>query len=220
MPSTQTILAGLSHIARAFWPVAVGWHVVISILLVALLRGRRPSRRLAAAILTAPLLSVSLLAFLTRSPFNGAVFAAVAGALLGIAFRLDAAPVRRAGTGATLVAAGMIAFAWLYPHFLSGASPLSYLVAAPLGLIPCPTLSLVIGFGLLFQGFGSRAWVIVMTAAGLFYGLFGAFRLGVRIDVLLTFGAASLAVLGRAPRRPQPSHRRHPPAIRRQLEGA
>src|SRR5947207_257610 len=90
----------------------------------------------------------------------------------------------------------MIAFGWLYPHFLEQRSPALYLVAAPMGLIPCPTLSLIIGLTFLAGGFGSRAWMFVLAAAGLFYGVFGAARLGVRIDLVLAAGALSLIILG------------------------
>jgi len=88
----------------------------------------------------------------------------------------------------------MIAFAWVYPHFVPGSSWLKYLYAAPTGLIPCPTLSLVVGFALLTRGFSSRAWTLTLVIIGLFYGLFGALRLGVRIDFLLLIGTLLLAV--------------------------
>lgn len=38
----------------------------------------------------------------------------------------------------------------------------------------------------------SRAWEFVLGAAGLFYGVFGAVRLGVAIDWVLAVGAAVL----------------------------
>ena len=88
----------------------------------------------------------------------------------------------------------MIAFAWIYPHFLEGLSPGTSLWAAPMGVIPCPTLSLVIGFALLFDGFGSRSWSLILAGVGLFYGLFGAARLGVVLDVVLVGGASALLV--------------------------
>ena len=100
----------------------------------------------------------------------------------------------------TVVGILMIAFAWLYPHFLDPRSPMIYVVGAPTGLIPCPTLSLLIGFTLLAGGFGSRAWNLLVAAAGLFYGVFGVARLGVRLDVALAAGGLCLLVLSRSPR--------------------
>jgi hypothetical protein len=89
----------------------------------------------------------------------------------------------------------MIAFGWFYPHFVHGSSTLVYLYMAPTGLIPCPTLATIVGLSILFNGFGSRAWGAIVAFAGLFYGLFGGFRLGVHIDHVLTAGALALSVI-------------------------
>lgn len=34
----------------------------------------------------------------------------------------------------------MLAIGWIYPHFLDGPA-VDYLHAAPVGLVPCPTLA-------------------------------------------------------------------------------
>jgi hypothetical protein len=70
-----------------------------------------------------------------------------------------------------------------------------YLYAAPTGVVPCPSLSLVVGFALLSGGLGSRAWSLALAIAGLFYGLFGVARLGVRLDIVLVGGSAALLAL-------------------------
>ena len=93
----------------------------------------------------------------------------------------------------------LIAFGWVYPHFLQGGSWLQYLYKSPAGLIPCPTLSFVIGFTLLANGFSSRGLSIFLGALGLFYAVFGAFRLGVRLDLILMLGAAALLTLALRP---------------------
>ena len=52
----------------------------------------------------------------------------------------------------------------------------------PTGLVPCPTLSIVIGLALIVEGLDSRIWTSVLVGAtGVFYGIFGAVRLGVTI---------------------------------------
>ena len=89
----------------------------------------------------------------------------------------------------------LILFGWVYPHFLGTGSWLRYLYAAPAGLIPCPTLSFTIGFALLANGFSSRGYATVLGLLGLFYGLFGTFRLGVRIDLVLVIGSLALLTL-------------------------
>ena len=92
------------------------------------------------------------------------------------------------------MAAGMvmILFGWVYPHFLEGGAWFDYLYAAPTGLIPCPTISLTIGFALLANGFSSRAWSLTLAFLGLFYAFFGALRLGVNLDFVLLGGALLL----------------------------
>jgi len=57
------------------------------------------------------------------------------------------------------------------------------------GSRPCPTLSIVIGLALVLGGLGSRAWSVVVGATGIFYGIFGAAHLGVRLDWVLLLGA-------------------------------
>jgi hypothetical protein len=86
-----------------------------------------------------------------------------------------------------------IAYGFVYPHFLADTPAWMYLVAAPVGLVPCPTLATVLGFGLLAGGFGSRAWSTTAGLAGLFYAVFGTLRLGVWLDVGL--GVAAVAML-------------------------
>ena len=88
----------------------------------------------------------------------------------------------------------MFAFGWVYPHFLDTSTSLTYLYAAPTGLIPCPTLSIVIGVGLIVGGLGSRAWSIFLGALGDFYSIFGAVRLGVVLDWVLLFGSLMIVL--------------------------
>jgi hypothetical protein len=96
----------------------------------------------------------------------------------------------------------LFGFGWVYPHFLQTPSIAPYLYASPLGLIPCPTLAAVTGIGLMTAGFGSLPWMLVIGAAGAFYGVVGALLLGVSLDWVLLAGAALMllnaAVAGRA----------------------
>ncbi|HET8687621.1 MAG TPA: hypothetical protein VFM18_13295, partial [Methanosarcina sp.] len=80
-----------------------------------------------------------------------------------------------------------------YPHFMD-SSFIAYLYASPLGLIPCPTLSLLVGFALIFNGFGSRSVTLICVIYGLFYGLFGVLKLGVYVDLMLIFGSVVLLI--------------------------
>lgn len=191
MPPAADILDGLSIIANRAAGVAMGWHIVIATALVALAGGWRPSRRAARLLIGMPIASVAAVAFAFGNPFNGVVFAASAMALTALARMGDRRPVSRGSAWAFGTGMATAAFGWVYPHFLEG-HPTAYLYAAPVGLVPCPTLAVAIGFALLGGGLGSRAWSLTLGAVGLFYGLFGVLRLGVFLDVGLVAGAVVL----------------------------
>ena len=194
MPSPEAILASLKLAANDWLAVAVLWHVAAVALIVAIVAGWRPSRRLAGALLSTPVASAAIVAFAYRNPFNGSVLGVLTVGLAATAWRFDRSPARMRSISLAIVGAAMVGFGLFYPHFLDG-SPAIYLVAAPAGLIPCPTLSLVIGFTLMSGGLGSAGWSLPLSVVGLFYGLFGIFRLGVMLDVGLVAGAGSLLAL-------------------------
>jgi hypothetical protein len=205
MPTPSEILDGLRLAASSAIAIAVAWHVVTLVAALALRIGWRPTRRTAGVVLAAPIASVSVVAFAHGNPFNGVLLGIVALSLVAIAWRLGTETVRRSGMVATATGIGMIAFGWAYPHFLESHSPITYLFAAPLGVVPCPSLAVVVGFTLLSGGLRSRGWSLVLAIAGLFYGLFGLVRLGVRLDVGLVAGSAALLVqaLGKWSERPR-----------------
>jgi hypothetical protein len=122
--------------------------------------------------------------------------------LVGSALRASRAPVHFASPPWVVAGIALIAYGLAYPHFLRTDSWIEFLYAAPFGLVPCPTLSVVIGTMLLFRNGGSTVWSATLVVAGLLYGGIGVFRLGVALDWGLLLGSAALgaAVLhGRAP---------------------
>lgn len=191
MPGPAEILLGLGEIANRGLAVAVAWHVVLGLALMGLARGWRPAQRTAETLIAVPLVSVAVFALAFGNPFNAAMFAAGALALMVLARTSEPLPVSPGPSWAFGAGLAMIAFGWVYPHFLL-AHPAMYLVAAPVGLIPCPTLSVAIGFALLAGGRRTRAWHFTLAALGLFYGVFGVLRLGVWLDIGLVAGAAAL----------------------------
>lgn len=200
MPSSTEILSSLSRIAQSGVALAILWHLLASFALAALLRGWRPARRSAALASLCLLASVSVLAWLHASYFNAAVTSALVVGLGVVAVRMSREPLGQGPTWSQLSGAAMLAFGWFYPHFLDGRSWAMVLIAAPTGLLPCPTLSVLVGTSLLARGFGSRAWSCLLSAAGLFYALFGALRLEVRIDFILGGGSTLLALGALLPR--------------------
>jgi hypothetical protein len=189
MPTPEQILNGLRTIANQWQILAVVWHVYFAVLAVGFVLGVRPSKRLGGILLGLPLLSVSALAWASMNPFNGTLFALAGMALIAIAFRLSDERVRIASTWVVSAGVLMFLFGWVYPHFLDTSSYVPYLYAAPTGLIPCPTLSIVLGLSLMVGGLNSRAWSLSLAAMGIFYGIFGVLRLGVTIDAVLLLGA-------------------------------
>ena len=89
----------------------------------------------------------------------------------------------------------MLTFGWTYPHFLAADRWTTYLYAAPLGLIPCPTLSALIGVALILGRFESTLWPATLGLFGIAYGVIGVVRLGVAVDAALLSGAAVLGAL-------------------------
>ncbi len=74
MPTIEKILNGLKDIVRTWRAMAVLWHAYFAVFIVALILGLRPSRRPAGILLGLPLLSVSILAWISANRFNGIVF--------------------------------------------------------------------------------------------------------------------------------------------------
>jgi hypothetical protein len=195
MPSPETILDGAASIANGWRTLAIGWHALLGTLVIALLIGWRPSNRLAGNLFAAPLLSVSALAWASGNPFNGATFAALALFLIGIATRLSKEPVNVASPLLLLLGTVLVAFGWTYPHFLTADHWTAYTYAAPFGLLPCPTLSAVIGLTLVFGMLRSKLWSMTLAAAGFAYGAIGVFTLGVTLDYGLLAGATMLGAI-------------------------
>ena len=195
MPNSAEILAALAHIATTWSAVAIAWHVAIGGLLVSLLIGWRPPHALLGGLLTLPLLSVSAFAWLAHTAFNGVVFAVAAAVLLTMSAIKSPGRFSLSPFGYRLMGLAMIAYGLGYPHFLQGGTGIRYLYAAPTGLVPCPTLSVVVGFALLGNGLASRGLALFFAAIALFYGLFGVLHLAVYLDAGLVVGAIALVAL-------------------------
>jgi hypothetical protein len=195
MPSPAEITRSASQIAEDGMLLAMAWHAAVVLGIAVLGAGWRPTRRTAGLLLAAPCASVALASWLTASPFNGAVFAVLTALLVLAALRLPPGRIQPGPGWALLGGAIVVLFGLAYPQFLGGRAPAIYLVAAPVGLLPCPTLAVVIGFTLVAGGLQSRLWTPILLAAGTFYGLFGAAVLGVLLDLGLLAGTAALALV-------------------------
>jgi hypothetical protein len=193
VPSAVSIVQDLTSIANEWWRLAVAWHVYLLVPVVTVLFGLRWSKAAAAAWLVPPAASVATVAWMSGSPFNGVVFAALAVVLASAAFNMRRGGVSPARGMAVLPGLALLLFGLTYPHFLRVTSWTEFVYAAPVGLLPCPTLAALIGVTLILNLFEDRAWGRTLAVAGLAYGAIGAFRLGVTLDLALIGGAAWLA---------------------------
>ena len=194
MPDKEAILSGLQKIVNDYSTIAIIWHILFYALVVALIAKWLPSNRFLALLFCLPVLSVAVMAFMTGNPFNGILFSLLTLLLFIFGLRATVQPLQVSQIIFMVIGILMIVFGLFYPHFTQGDSFMKYFYASPAGLIPCPTLSIIIGFLLLYNGLGSQAITLLVVIYGLFYGLFGTLRLAVYPDIFLIFGSVSLLV--------------------------
>jgi hypothetical protein len=194
VPSSDALLTTLGTIANDWRWLAIAWHLLFAGLFLALLAGWRPPARLLGLVLVVPLLSVSAVAWLSGNPFNGTMFAILAATLVWsvASFRHTSVTLVRS---AWLAAGGAITvFGWAYPHFVRTESWVAYTYASPFGILPCPTLAVVIGVTLMVRHLIAIEWHAALVVSGLLYGAIGVFRLGVTLDWGLLLASSALAV--------------------------
>jgi len=189
MPSPFEILNTLALAANKFMTISIIWHLIVLIFIIALISGKKFNTKHISAGLSIFLLSVGIIAVLVSNPFNGIMFA-LAALVFGImTLKFKPEPIGLQWDFISVSGLILLIFGFIYPHFLDGDSYFQYLYAAPMGVIPCPTLSAFIGISLMLHGFGSKKWMLVAALFGLFYGIFGVLRLKVYLDIPLIAGA-------------------------------
>lgn len=192
MPTKEELLAGLTSLANGYSNIAITWHIIILILIAALFAGWKPGNSLMILLLSSLLMSVSVFAGLDGNMFNAAIFAFLVIVSIYATLRSGNDIIRGDRSWPDIAGLLLIIFGFIYPEFLQTDSLLEFAYAAPTGLIPCPTLSVLTGFALLYRGFGSVTWSLTIVAAGIFYGFFGVFYLGVNLDWFLVAGSLLL----------------------------
>ena len=195
MPDAGELIDGLGRIANEWRPLAVFWHGYFAALVILLMAEFRPPSAVTGMLLSLPLLSVSVLAWVAANHFNGIVFALIGVVLIVLSTGRKQDSAQPAPRWMTAAGMAMFVFGWVYPHFLGAVSFIPYFYSAPTGLIPCPTLSIIIGLALMQKGPVSRAWMTVLAVTGVFYGLMGAVYLGVVLDWVLLAGALLLLII-------------------------
>jgi len=194
MPKTEEIINGLQSVVNDYSTFAIVWHAIFYFLLIGLIAKWQPSNKLFGVLLCLPLVSVALFAWLSGNPFNGFIFSIMAILIFIFGIKSSNQPIQVSQFPFMVTGILMIVFGLIYPHFISANSFLKYLYTSPVGLIPCPTLSILIGFLLLYNGFGSQPITITFIAFGLFYGIFGVLKLAVYLDIFLILGSIALLI--------------------------
>src|SRR5688572_31253210 len=111
-------LADLLNISDEATIIALAWHVVALASVLAIAFGWRPKQRSACHSLVLPLLSVAAVSIALGSFFWGIAFLLLS---VGLTVFARSAPIDRATVGpewSMVAGLVMIAFAWVYPHFL------------------------------------------------------------------------------------------------------
>lgn len=193
MPSAELILANLHTSANQWWQVAALWHVYV-VGVAAYLYMRRPVElRTVRMLFAVPLVSVSVVAWVTGDLFNASSMALVFVLLIAFGLADSSGPARRSPKAIWCVGVSLIALGWVYPHFLE-EGPGAYFYAAPLGILPCPTLAMLVGVSLVLSGSSATAYPSILAAISASYGVFGAVYLGVILDAWLVVGALFLVL--------------------------
>lgn len=194
MLKSEDIINGLQSIVNDYSTFAVMWHGFFYILIAALIAKWAPSNKVFGLLTCLPLISVAIFAWLTGNPFNGTVFSIATILLIIFGLKTNGQPIYYSQIPFIITGILMITFGLVYPHFINPDSIIKYLYASPAGLIPCPTLSVIIGFLLLYNGFDSQPSTITLIVLGLFYGIFGVLKLAVYLDLFLLFGTVTLLI--------------------------
>jgi hypothetical protein len=216
MPSADEILSALAMLSNKYTVVAILWHAIfVFLLLFSLFEKQKKPNQSASYILCLPLFSVSALAWLTGNLFNGMLFLLAAILLVALSIKERNAEVLVNSKWLKIIGVFVFLSGFFYPHFLYEGS-WNYLYAAPIGIVPCPTLLTVTGFVLMFDIKQSKYWFVVLILLDVFYGLFGVFKLEIFLDLLLIAATIALAVRARLTRKQenQQLHKFMPPSTK------
>ena len=183
--SSEQILAGLQITVDTYSGLRVVHHLFLIVVFIFFIFFKEKVSRLVSLYILLAFLTI----FLTSlAPIRNIFYLIVFGFLTILAILEFLNPkndysMKGAPTINIIIAlvAGFLGF-W-YPHFVEGYFKALY--ASPYGVIPCPTLLVILSFFLVFYPYTNRFFHWVLAIVGLFFGFFGLFVLKVRIDLAL-----------------------------------
>ena len=183
--SSEQILAGLKITVETYSGLRVVHHILLPVVLLFFVFFKEKASRLVSLYILLAFLTVFLISL---APIRNVFYLIVFGFLTILAVFEFLNPKNDYSMKDTpkinviiALVAGFLGF-W-YPHFVEGSFKALY--ASPYGIIPCPTLLVILSFFLVFYPNSNRFFHWVLILVGLFFGFFGFFILKVRIDLAL-----------------------------------
>lgn len=188
----EVILNYIEMVAGKYPVISILLHILIIALIITLfIPGFKQKRLTFDGVLTVIFASVASVALINGNPFNGVVFIIlVVFAVFELFQRRNEitvpvfTSVSRGAVIRNLLCMAAILVGILYPHFVN-VSPALLLFLSPIGIIPCPTLTVALGLLNLYYPKTNKGLYTVVTIAGMFYGLTGVFLLHVYTDIPL-----------------------------------
>lgn len=93
MLKSEDIINGLQSIVNDYSTVAILWHAVFYIMIAALIVKWEPSNKIFGLLISLPLLSVAILAWITGNPFNGTMFSTATILIFIFGLKADSQPI-------------------------------------------------------------------------------------------------------------------------------
>lgn len=186
------ILNYINSVAGKYPILSIALHLmVIALTILLFIPAFKQKRFMFNGVLALLCTSVAVIASINGNYFNGGFFVILLGFVFIEFFRrrneIETVFFGRHTWGENVKNAfcfAMILLGLLYPHFVN-VSPVLFIFLSPLGIIPCPTLTVVMGLLNLFYPRVSKGVYTAATLMALFYGITGVFLLQVYMDIPL-----------------------------------
>jgi hypothetical protein len=192
----DVILNYLAEISNKNTNINLIIHVIILVALICFSLIKKDKIKYLIANSTILILSLSIVvhAFIYGNPFHLITFIVLAaGTLLALYKGRDEKNIKfDAFSVISLIIIGM---GFWYPEFVS-TSTLGYFMYSPVGIVPCPTLLVILGLLTLLYPRINKAHYITAVLMGFIYGIIGTFVLKVSLDIsLLLVATYALLIL-------------------------
>lgn len=184
------IVEYLTTVSHALWWIGSIHHILILIVLalyVFLKKRGRTAHWLISAQIVLLCSTVSYAAFRNANLFNGVVFSSLALFWISEIALGRMAPIwEKVSKTRTILSIFVALWGYYYPHFIE----IPYLTGiwrSPTGLVPCPTLMLILAWCVFAVPEYNHVVYWIMISVGLFYGFVGVFMLHIWQDLPLIF---------------------------------